>query len=206
VSIEVHDTGTGIPPEVLDHIFEPFFTTKEPGQGTGLGLSMVFGFLKQSSGHISAYSEVGEGTTFRLYLPPVRDAVTSGDAAAEPPPQPGQNELILVVEDSAGLRQVLCRQLSAAGYRVLEAADGRTALDMIETNEAIDLMLTDIVMPGGMNGHELTRAALNLRPHLKTLLTTGFAGLTNGAAATHILRKPYRKDELLRLVHETLNG
>jgi CheY-like chemotaxis protein len=118
--------------------------------------------------------------------------------------------MILVVEDSAGLRQVLCRQLSTAGYRVLEAADGRTALDMIETIEAIDMMLTDIVMPGGMNGHQLTRAAVNLRPHLKTLLTTGFAGLTNGAGAAasnaHILRKPYRKEELLRLVHETLNG
>ena len=183
VSIEVHDTGTGIPPEVLDHVFEPFFTTKEPGQGTGLGLSMVFGFLKQTGGHINAYSEVGEGTTFRLYLPPVHDAVTSDDTAVQLPPELGHNETILVVEDSAGLRQVLSRQLNAAGYRVLEAADGRAAREKIESNEAIDLLLTDIVMPGGMNGHELVRLAAQLRPNLKTLLTTGFSDLTNGRAA-----------------------
>jgi two-component system, cell cycle sensor histidine kinase and response regulator CckA len=210
VLVEVHDTGTGILPEVLDRIFEPFFTTKEPGQGTGLGLSMVFGFLKQSGGHITAYSEVGEGTTFRLYLPPVHDTVVPDDAATRPLPELGHNEMILVVEDSAGLRQVLSRQLSTAGYRVLEAQDGRTALDTIEANEAIDLLLTDIVMPGGMSGHELRRTAIELRPKLKTLLTTGFSGLTNRGTAkvpdAPVLRKPYRKEELLRLVRETLDN
>ena len=114
-----------------------------------------------------------------------------------------------MVEDSAGLRQVLFRQLSAAGYRVLEAAEGRAARETIESNEAIDLLLTDIVMPGGINGHELVAAAVQLRPGLKTLLTSGFSDLTNGGADapsnTRILRKPYRKEELLRLVRDALD-
>jgi CheY-like chemotaxis protein len=208
-SIEVSDTGTGMAPELLDRIFEPFFTTKEPGQGTGLGLSMVFGFLKQSGGHINVYSEVGEGTTFRLYLPPTSEVAASGGTVAEPPPEPGRNETILVVEDSAGLRRVLTRQLTAAGYRVLAVENARTAIEHIETPEVIDLLLTDIVMPGGMNGHELARVAVQLRPNLKTLLTTGFSDMANGGvvvpSSTRILRKPYRKDELLRLVRDALN-
>ncbi|HUD59390.1 MAG TPA: ATP-binding protein [Acetobacteraceae bacterium] len=208
-SIEVSDTGTGMAPELLDRIFEPFFTTKEPGQGTGLGLSMVFGFLKQSGGHINVYSEVGEGTTFRLYLPPTSEVAASGGTVAEPPPEPGRNETILVVEDSAGLRRVLTRQLTAAGYSVLAVENARTAIEHIETPEVIDLLLTDIVMPGGMNGHELARVAVQLRPNLKTLLTTGFSDMANGGvvvpSSTRILRKPYRKDELLRLVRDALN-
>ncbi len=209
VSIEVSDTGTGMPPELLDHIFEPFFTTKEPGRGTGLGLSMVFGFLKQSGGHINVYSELGQGTTFRLYLPPARDAAIPDAVIEQPPPKPGSDETILVVEDSAGLRQVLVRQLTHAGYRVLEADNARAALERIETDTRIDLLLTDIVMPGGMNGHELARIAVQLQPKLKILLTTGFSDMTNGAAvvpsAAGILHKPYRKDELLRMVHDVLN-
>ncbi len=214
VLIEVSDSGSGMSPEVLLHIFEPFFTTKEPGHGTGLGLSMVFGFMKQSGGHISAYSELAEGTTFRLYLPPVPDAVASTEPQVQAPPEPGHNEMILAVEDSAGLRQILVRQLTSAGYRVLEAGDARLALETIDSGADIDLLLTDIVMPGGMNGHELARAATLRRPELKTLLTTGFSEVTNGNGASgnggsgrrHILRKPYRKDELLRYVREALDG
>ena len=209
VLIEVSDSGSGMSPEVLQHIFEPFFTTKEPGRGTGLGLSMVFGFMKQSGGHISAYSEVGEGTTFRLYLPPVPDAVAATEAVVQAPPEPGHNEMILAVEDSAGLRQILVRQLTSAGYRVLEAGNARLALETIESGADIDLLLTDIVMPGGMNGHELARVALLRRPELKTLLTTGFSEVTNGngaSGARHILCKPYRKDELLRCVREALDA
>jgi signal transduction histidine kinase len=209
VSIEVSDTGTGMPPGLVERIFEPFFTTKEPGQGTGLGLSMVFGFLKQSGGHINVYSELGEGTTFRLYLPPARDAAIPDVVIEQPPPKSGCNETILVVEDSAGLRQVLIRQLTAAGYRVLEADNARAALDSIEAHTAIDLLLTDIVMPGGINGHELARIAVQLQPKLKMLLTTGFSEMANGGAklpsTARILHKPYRKDELLRMVHDALN-
>ena len=209
VLIEVSDCGSGMPPEVLQHIFEPFFTTKEPGRGTGLGLSMVFGFMKQSGGHISAYSELGEGTTFRLYLPPVPDAMASTEPMLLAPPERGQNEMILAVEDSVGLRQILVRQLTSAGYRVLEAGDARLALETIDSGADIDLLLTDIVMPGGMNGHELARIATLRRPDLKTLLTTGFSEVTNGNGASRpplILRKPYRKDELLRYVREALDG
>jgi signal transduction histidine kinase len=210
VAIEVSDTGTGMPPEVLERIFEPFYTTKGPGQGTGLGLSMVFGFLKQSGGHINVYSEVGEGTAFRLYLPPARGDAKPDDGVEQHPAESGNNETILTVEDSAGLRQVLARQLTAAGYRVLQAENARAALDQIESNAVIDLLLTDIVMPGGMNGYELARAAAQLRPELKTLLTTGFADMPNGGPAAmsslRILRKPYRRDELLRLVRDALNG
>lgn len=209
VSIEVTDTGTGMAPELMDRIFEPFFTTKGPGQGTGLGLSMVFGFLKQSGGHINVYSELGQGTTFRLYLPPARDAAKAELIDAPPPPDHGRNETILAVEDSDGLRQVLTRQLTAAGYQVLEADNAQSALQQIETHATIDLLLTDIVMPGGMNGRELARVAVQLRPNLKTLLTTGFSEIANGGAAlpshTRILHKPYRKDDLLRMVHEALN-
>jgi CheY-like chemotaxis protein len=208
VSIEVRDTGTGIPPEVLDRIFEPFFTTKQPGMGTGLGLSMVFGFLKQSGGHISVYSEVGQGTAFQLYLPPVQDAAMSDDTVAQPGPDSAHHETILAVEDNAELRRVLVRQLTTAGYRVVEADHARAAIDKIENGETIDLLLTDIVMPGGMNGYELARVAVQLRPNLKILLTSGFSDIVRGGvvetSSTPILRKPYRKEELLRLVRETL--
>jgi signal transduction histidine kinase len=208
VMIEVSDSGTGMSPTVLERIFEPFFTTKEPGYGTGLGLSMVFGFMKQSGGHITAYSEPGEGTTFRLYLPLAPDAMVVDDPVVQAPPEPGRNETILAVEDSAGLRQVLARQLTSAGYCVLEASNARMALDTIESDAKIDLLLTDVVMPGGMNGHELARVAAQRRPGLKMLLTTGFSDIAAcniAASELRILRKPYRKEDLLRVVRETLD-
>jgi CheY-like chemotaxis protein len=209
VLIEVSDTGCGMSPEVLRRVFEPFFTTKEPGQGTGLGLSMAFGFMKQSGGHISAYSEVGVGATFRLYLPPIPGAGVAAELMAQSAPERGHNEMILAVEDSASLRQILTRQLISAGYRVLEADNARLALETIDSEVAIDLLLTDIVMPGGMNGHELAHAATLRRPNLKTLLTTGFSDAKNangGSGDRRILRKPYRKDDLLRYVREALDG
>ena len=209
VLIEVTDTGTGMPPEVLSRIFEPFFSTREAGQGSGLGLSIAFGFLKQSGGHISAYSEVGIGSTFRLYLPRSRQG--SAIEVPQPPalaePEHGRGETVLVVEDNLGLRQVLLRQLTAGGYRVIEAGDAREAVEKIESGVAIDLLLTDIVMPGGMNGRELADRAAALRPDLKIILTSGFSEYTNGSMTPpgrRILRKPYLRRELLSLLHETL--
>ena len=208
ILIEVSDTGTGIAPEALNHIFEPFFTTKEQGKGTGLGLSMVFGFVKQSAGHINVYSELGHGTTFRLYLP-------SAVSAAEVPETvvlSGQqgHETILVVEDNDGLRRVVVRQLNALGYRVVEAQDGPTALKILE-NESADILFTDIMMPGGMSGYDLAKRAMARWPELKVLLTSGFPetrlnGNGNSPIKMQLLTKPYRKDDLAVAVRKVLDA
>ena len=195
--IEVSDTGSGIPPEMLNHIFDPFFTTKEQGKGTGLGLSMVFGFIKQSAGHVNVYSEVGHGTTFRLYLPRAHDSRgCAGDAKR---PRQG-DETVLAVEDNEGLRRVVVRQLKELGYRVLDAADGAAALKILE-REPVDLLFTDIMMPGGMSGYDLAKTAVARWPSLKVLLTSGFPetklnGNGNASVKMHLLTKPYRKDDL----------
>ena len=178
VLIEVSDTGTGMPPEVPSRLFEPFFSTKEPGQGAGLGLSIVFGFLRQSGGHVSAYSEVGLGSTFRLYLPRTLRVSVAGSTVipAVTEPEHGHGEIVLAVEDNEGLRQVLVRQLTSAGYRASEAGNARDALEQLESDQPIDVLLTDIVMPGGMSGAELADRAKILRPGLKIILTSGFSG------------------------------
>jgi CheY-like chemotaxis protein len=198
-----------MPPDVLSRIFEPFFTTKEQGKGTGLGLSMVFGFMKQSGGHITVYSEPGKGTTFRLYLPRQQDVIAVRDERSEEPASRGGSETILVVEDNAGLRRIVVRQLGEAGYRVLEAPDAEAAMTIIESPEPIDLLLTDVVMPGAMDGRDLARVAVAQRPALRTLLTSGFPDAKWGGPTTHrgsrLLSKPYRKEELRRVVREVLD-
>jgi signal transduction histidine kinase/ActR/RegA family two-component response regulator len=210
VMIEVSDTGTGIPPEILERIFEPFFTTKEPGKGTGLGLSMVFGFLKQSGGHINAYSEVGRGTTFRLYLKPA-EAIADEDAERPRATEDfaGAGERILVVEDNAKLRSVLVRQLLDLGYRVTEAGEGDSALGVLDRGEPIDLLLTDVVMPGKIDGCALARAFIDRRPGGKVLLTSGFPSsrlseIEGLGLDLRLLDKPYRKQDLARVLRETL--
>ncbi|MGA3399994.1 MAG: PAS-domain containing protein [Acetobacteraceae bacterium] len=210
VRIEISDTGTGIPPEIIGRIFEPFFTTKEPGRGTGLGLSMAFGFVKQSGGHLSVYSEPGLGTTFRLYLP----STAAEDAGAAGPPDAdpvvGGDETVLVVEDNAQLRQATVRQLAELGYRVLEAEHAAAALAIL-SGQRVDLLFTDVVMPGTMDGLDLAHHALVLRPGLKVLLTSGFPGV-RGADRRMVdcpfpmLAKPSRRDELARLVREVLDA
>jgi PAS domain S-box-containing protein len=209
VVIEVSDSGTGMPPDVLSRIFEPFFTTKEQGKGTGLGLSMVFGFMKQSGGHVTVYSEPGRGTTFRLYLPRHREKAAVQEERSEQTVPPGGSETILVVEDNAGLRRIVMRQLRDAGYRVLEAADAEAAMEIIDSSEPIDLLLTDIVMPGAMDGRDLARVAVARRPDVRTLLTSGFPDARWTASGSHtegrLLGKPYRKEELRRVVREVLD-
>ena len=209
VMIEVSDTGTGIPPEIMTRVFEPFFTTKEPGKGTGLGLSMVFGFAKQSGGHINVYSEPGKGTTFRLYLPRA-EAEATRPTQSETLPVGGGSETILIVEDNEGIRRVVTRQLTRLGYRVIEAQDAAAALESLDVEE-IALLFTDIVMPGAMDGVELAREAMARWPGLKVVLTSGFPelrlnGEADALAGLRLLSKPYRREELARALRETLDG
>src|SRR5262249_26330037 len=155
-------TGAGIAPEVLGRIFEPFFTTKPAGQGTGLGLSMVYGFMKQSGGHVTAYSEVGRGTTFRLYLPVAPSAeleLPEPIQAAHGPDRRDDGGVILAVDDNAEVRTAVVNQLRELGYSVREADNAHAALAILDSGERIDLLFTDVVMPGGVNGKELASRA-----------------------------------------------
>jgi CheY-like chemotaxis protein len=207
----VSDTGSGMPPEVLARAFEPFFTTKTH-RGSGLGLSMVYGFARQSRGHVKIYSEPGRGTTVRLYLP--RAAAKAAVAAPAKPDQletARKDERILVVEDNAEVRQTVVRQLHELGYHTVEAAGGAEALDILMQGERVDLMFSDIVMPGGIDGTQLAEAATALRPDLKVLLTSGFAraSIQDGATSAYLknlLSKPYRKTELAQRVRATLDA
>lgn len=210
VVIEISDTGLGMSPQVTERIFEPFYTTKGVGKGTGLGLSMVFGFLKQSAGHISVYSEPGLGTTFRLYLQPSQ--LRSQNMAVEAPPlQPSykNEETVLVVEDNASLRAVVVRQLEAIGLRVLEAENAQMALNMLRDEPKIDLIFTDVVLPGDMDGYTLAGAINEDHPHTKIIMTSGFPGMrfkdTELAKSLPLLSKPYRKQDLVRMVREVLD-
>ena len=211
VMIAVSDTGVGIPASLIDHVFEPFFTTKEVGQGTGLGLSMVYGFVKQSNGHIKIYSEVGNGTTIKLYLPRAADA-----AGERPPPAPDQavkggSERILVVEDDALVRQQVSSQLRGLGYPIHTVNDAVEALALLETGAEFDLMFTDVILPGGMTGRRLAEEAVRRRPGLKVLFTSGYS---ENAVVHHgrldpgvlLLAKPYRKDDLARMIRRALDA
>jgi CheY-like chemotaxis protein len=206
VMIEASDTGIGMPPAVMARIFEPFFSTKEVGKGTGLGLSMVFGFMKQSGGHISVHSEPEIGTTFRLYLPRLRDAAAAEPSAETESLPMGKGETVLVVEDNPGLRRVVMRQLRDLGYRALEADQPAAAMALLEA-QAIDILFTDVVMPGGVTGRELAQTARARWPRLRIVLTSGFLGTGDEAIQTErLLVKPYRKVDLARALQESLQA
>jgi signal transduction histidine kinase len=215
VIISVSDTGIGMTPEVVAKAFEPFFTTKPAGKGTGLGLSMVYGFAKQSQGHAVIDSDVGRGTTVHLYLP--RAASRTNPIALSPFPcnqsvpglqtkatarLPAGREVVLLAEDNEGLRQTTVRVLRDLGYRVIEAEDGPSALEVLRSNQPIDLLFTDVVMPNGMSGFELASEAHRLRPGLKILFASGFTEMAahprprSGSEEAPLLTKPYRKDEV----------
>jgi CheY-like chemotaxis protein len=210
VEMEVTDTGGGMAPAVLKRVFEPFYTTKDIGKGTGLGLSMVFGFMKQSGGHINVYSEVGRGTTFRLYFRPIE--ASSLEPYVEAPslqPEHRSTETILVVEDNPKLRQVVVKQLTGLGFVVLEADSAKAALDTLEHRDDVDLMFSDVVMPGEMDGSGLARKVMFKWPNIKILLTSGFSGArlhdVEGLGSNmRLLNKPYRKADLARNVRELL--
>ena len=205
--IEVTDGGAGMSPEVLAQAFEPFFTTKPPGEGTGLGLSMVYGFIKQSGGHINVYSEVGGGTTVRLFLPRAYVGAPASQPAAPLAFAQGGGETVLAVEDNPGLRRVVVRQLTELGYRVLEAEDASAAIEVLE-RQTVAVLFTDVVLPGGTSGYELARAALARWPDIKILLTSGFPEnrIASDGKPRHIklLSKPYRREDIARAIREML--
>jgi CheY-like chemotaxis protein len=210
VMIAVSDTGGGIPPAILDRVFEPFFTTKEVGRGTGLGLSMVYGFVKQSNGHIKIYSEEGHGTTIRIYLP--RSA-----AQAERPPAvaaaaiEGGSETILIVEDDPLVRSHVNTRLKNLGYRTLEAANAAEAIAIADRGAAFDLLFTDVIMSGVMNGRQLADEMATRRRGIKVLFTSGY---TENAIVHHgrldpgvlLLAKPYRNADLASMIRRALAG
>jgi CheY-like chemotaxis protein len=209
VLLAVSDTGVGIPPDVLERVFEPFFTTKEPGKGTGLGLSMVYGFIKQSNGHIKIYSEIGRGTVVKIYLPRARTVEAAKMVREQEPEASRGHELVLVVEDNADMRAVAAAQLTDLGYRVLEADSAKAALAILEKRRDIDLLFSDVIMPGGMSGFELVVEARAKYPKLKMLLASGYTAktITTGIidlGGTELLNKPYRKYDLAIKLRQVL--
>ena len=210
VALAVTDTGSGMSPEVRERAVEPFFTTKEVGKGSGLGLSMIYGFARQSKGHVKIYSELGRGTTVRLYLPRAtheEEVVAPVDAAAAV----GGAETVLVVEDDVQVRELAVTSLRERGYTVVEAANGHEAVNVLDAEGHIDLVLTDMVMPGAMTGKEVAEHAIKVRPGVKVLFTSGYADasvMRNGLvkAGARFLSKPYRGGQLAATVRALLDA
>jgi signal transduction histidine kinase len=209
VVVKVTDTGTGMDPDVAAHAFEPFFTTKEVGKGTGLGLSQVYGFIKQSGGHVTIDTEPGVGTTFRLYLPRCHDVQHALDADTKAPrPPPTGHETVLVVEDNAEVLELAVTTISDLGYRVLTAADGPSAMEVVRGAEPIDLLFSDVVMPGGMNGFQLISEARGIRDGLRALVTSGYANIHRPGTDrpdVPLLLKPYRRSDLAHCIRMALD-
>ncbi|TVR51833.1 MAG: PAS domain S-box protein [Gemmatimonadales bacterium] len=212
VLLQVTDGGVGMSEDTRTRAFEPFFSTKGPGHGTGLGLSMVYGFVKQSGGHLDIYSEPGRGTSVKIFFPraPV-DAGPDAPGDSRPPDPPGGTETVLVVEDNAELRGSVMHQLRSMGYRVLEADTGEAALPMLEADPGIQLLFTDVVMPGTLDGKALSRHAERINPRIAVLFTSGFSGdvlrpeLDLGPGRS-LLSKPYRKADLARAIRKVLEA
>ncbi|MGN6807031.1 MAG: response regulator [Trinickia sp.] len=208
VMVAVTDTGCGIPAELLERVFEPFFTTKPEGRGTGLGLSMVYGFVKQSGGHIKIYSELEQGTTVRLYLPRARQP-EDVETEVEAGPITGGTETVLVVEDDEDVRGTVVDLLSELGYRVLRAKDAQSALAIVESGVPIDLVFTDVVMPGPLDSPELARRARERLPNIAVLFTSGYTdnAIVHGGRlddGVDLLSKPYSREALARKIRHVL--
>ncbi len=210
VTLTITDTGSGMSKSVLEHVFEPFYTTKEQGKGTGLGLSMVYGFVKQSSGHITLQSEPGVGTTFTIYLPRFDDPGKVRNSDAAPQAVVKTNECILVVEDELDLLEMASQLLQSLGYRVLQANDGATALTILASEEKVDLLLSDVVLPKGTSGPDIAARALDLQPHIKVLFMSGYndhpalnSNTTNPQPS--LIAKPFRKAQLAAEVRAILD-
>lgn len=212
VLIAVTDNGCGMTPDVVEKALEPFFTTKPIGQGTGLGLSMVFGFIKQSQGHIRIYSEPGSGTTVRLYLPRAESDSTRVTTSTKNDeiPTASEGETVLVVEDDPMVRKLIVQLLTGLGYQIIEAENGPAALERLAAAGRIDMLLTDLVLPEAMNGSQLATAMREVRPDLRVLFMSGYAAgavVNNGMLddGTPLLSKPFRKAELARQVRAILD-
>jgi signal transduction histidine kinase/ActR/RegA family two-component response regulator len=212
LSICVTDTGTGMPKEIVDRIFDPFFTTKPIGQGTGLGLSMIYGFVRQSGGQVRVYSEVGQGTTMCMYFPrftgELVEESTGEDGAVN---ETGDGETVLVIDDEATVRMLVVEVLEEAGYRALEAEDGPSGLKILQSDARIDLLITDVGLPGGLNGRQVADAARRSRPELKVLFITGFAenaAVGNGhlEAGMSVVTKPFALADLAARISEMIEG
>jgi CheY-like chemotaxis protein len=210
--ISVSDTGAGMDSETIRRAFEPFFTTKPVGQGTGLGLSQVYGFVKQSGGHVKLYSEMGQGTTVKIYLPRLeRSEEEHNPQCSAPVPEGNANETILVVEDDPNVRSYSVEVLRDLGYHVIEASDGPSAIRLLEAKTPVDLLFTDVVLPGGMTGAQVAAQARELRPGLKVLFTTGYA---RNAIFHHgrldkgvqLITKPFSFTDLAAKVRDVLDG
>lgn len=216
VMLSVSDNGHGMSPEVRERVLEPFFSTKEEGKGTGLGLSMVYGFVQRSGGHMNIYSEPGKGTTVTLYLPRGNTESNRDNKHASEGALPGGKETILVVDDEEGLVEIAVSHLQDLGYRTISAQNGDQALKIIQDNQDIDLLFSDIIMPGELDGYQLAIAAQKIRPSLKALLTSGFTkkkedyfspdGSQYAKLAANLLNKPYNQSELAIAVRNILDG
>jgi len=205
VMIAVTDTGEGMPEAIRARVFEPFFTTKSDGKGTGLGLSMVYGFVKQSNGHIQIYSEVGQGTTLKIYLPRSRQAEYVTQLLLDTPLAATPGRTILVVEDEDAVREAALSMMDELGYRRLEASNAQSALDLVEAGEHIDLVFTDVVMPGELRIREFAQRLRELRPGIPVLFTSGYtdnAIIHQGRLdeGVHLISKPYAKADLARRI------
>ncbi|MES2194757.1 MAG: response regulator [Pseudomonadota bacterium] len=205
--VTVSDTGTGMDRDTLARAFEPFFTTKEVGKGSGLGLSMVYGFVAQSRGHVRIHSAPGQGTTVRIYLPRAPEGVAPARPEIRDGSLPRGSEKILLVDDDAMVRRMVVTQLENLGYRVVSAVNGSQALDLLKAEGGFDLLFTDVVMPGGLNGRQLADEARKLRPGMRVIFSSGYAESAVGGdlePGVHLLNKPYRRSDLAKKVREAL--
>ncbi len=216
ISLCVTDTGTGMTPDVIAHAFDPFFTTKPFGEGTGLGLSMIYGFVRQSGGQIRIYSEPGKGTTMCLYLPRHHgdDAEAADEASlvrTHPAIGAGGGRVVMVIDDEPTIRMLIAEVLEEQGYSAIEASDGPSGMRVLESSVRIDLLITDVGLPNGMNGRQIADAARELRPALKILFITGYAEnavIGNGHLdkGMQVLTKPFEMDGLARKIRELIES